>query len=235
MGTTSENRVSQRYTIENSKICFVDFEGLGKCCLHNLSYGGFGIDTADLPSDFSKEALNQKYNIKLGLFGEQTTGQAMMVFRSDKSTGFAFVHENADMLIYLSRVLDRMRVGSTLEMVPANLRKDVYRGEEWMCLHGDGPTDLRIQNEGAKIKEAILSFRSGEDYFDLLFKGNHIEMRRNVDTTGVAARMTTDRNLDAGTVRQALSILIGLNQTEAVEQSEKLLNIALESMPSLHF
>lgn len=185
----------------------------------NLSYGGLGIElldsdlrcapTRDLSIDFV--ALGFKTTFKVDIVRVVSEG------RKRPFVGMAFCHESPDILIFLRILIDGMRYGSSMAVIPPEVRKTHLQGPEWRCLRGDGPCDLTIRTEGAKVGAAIFTFPYQGSYAEVSYTDGQLATREAV--TNINARdhrpsqlMQTTSRIDLDTLRRAAWILASIPQ-----------------------
>lgn len=225
LAAKQEQRVAHRYSIADSRICSISIDGAEPEVIGNLSYGGFSM-----LSPKQSVARNERLPFKGTFLGLDFKGEVLKVYQGVTSEGFSFCHDSAALLVFFNRYLEKMRLGSTLTKVPDHLLKDRFKEGGWLCFHGDGPSDLRIKAENEVIREAIVSFRVGEDYFDVLCQDGIFTTRMSLDKQGVAARMSKTKEVDVDILRQAICILCGLTSGTAVPEANTLLSLAVSKV-----
>ncbi len=141
------------------------------------------------------------------------------VVKRDESlfVGFHFKHESPDSLVFLREMIEPMRCGKSLNSLSEDMRNDRYKGADWTCLRGDGPTDLILKRVvgGGDLEEALMTFRIQESYFELSFKGGKLKTGKSLNaasnwsanTLTVGAQMGSTTDLDKALLRQAVCIL----------------------------
>lgn len=128
-----------------------------------------------------------------------------------------------------------MRLGSTLTAISGDMLKAPYNQPGWVCLRGDGPTDLVVATESdGALKEALMTFRQGEQYKEISFKENILKTARSIDSAGHSAtRMAQTDTIDPQTLKIALFLLAGITSQKTKKLSDQFGQLIHQHLPNV--
>ncbi len=240
-----DNRVHSRYMIQGDGVAqiFIENGGQGNIpkmgLVRDLSYGGMAVrfDTDGRPLELGNEVkgrmkvLDQEIMVKFSAV--RTVGQSARTL----FVGCVFLHEAPDTLVFLREVIEPLRCGKSLVNLGQDMRNEKYRGEEWVCLRGDGPTDLLLRSkpESLELEEALLTFRNQDSYREVSFNGGRLKTGRSAGSAGDSqpsspgAQMANTAHLDKASLRHAAFVLAGA-PTAVKKQIEPLLKLILQAL-----
>jgi hypothetical protein len=213
----SERRVSQRYGLNHEMASgHAVFEKSIALPMMDISYGGFSV-ALDKPEHESLcETLPKTSEVEVIILGVATTGRAVRVFESKQRLGYAFCHDTASVLIFLRRFIEFMRLGEHLGVVERGLLKPPYDSSDWICLRGDGPTDVLIHKSKTSahtVDEAVVTFREKDSYRTLEFRNGKFMTSVSSDATGgFAGRSSQETSANEDILRKSACILMGYLQ-----------------------
>lgn len=209
-----DGRLHVRYPLPETLKAELWFENGSVARVKNISYGGLGVELNEksvsdqLPRDEVTEfvALGRKIRFKVQLLRWlETTEKTVFI-------GMAFCHDSPEVLQFLRSVIDGLRFGSSLKLVPDTIRKDSYKGPNWHCFRGEGPCDLLLRTDGEKIAHALLTFPWNGTYSEITLANDRISTGELVSDSGLAdhrpsPQMQTSRQLNHETLGRAAWIL----------------------------
>jgi hypothetical protein len=216
MGQQNKNpenlRAHPRYITETFDSVRVFLSDSKAYPIRDISYAGFSIG-----SSISRIA-NAEATIEV--LGKSIQVFVKLVHAGAHSAGFAFEHRGVETLIFLQPFIERLRVGSSLEVLAKDVLSDKYLGQEFINLRGDGPTDLvlKLKSPGStEIDSLLMTFRDSAEYYEFRFRGDQIHTGRQLDSTGISARMAETPKLDLSILRTAAATIMGV-QDQSVQQ-----------------
>jgi hypothetical protein len=173
---TKNGRLHVRYQLPETLKAELRFKDGSVAKVKNISYGGLGVELNEksnsdkLPRDELTEfvALGQKMTFKVSLLRWLVTNEKTVFI------GMAFCHDSHEGLHFLRLVIDGLRFGTSLSLLPDTIRKDTYKGTDWHCFRGEGPCDLLIRSNGEKITQALLTFPWNGSYSEIAMINDRI-------------------------------------------------------------
>jgi hypothetical protein len=223
METIKNQRSHPRFVFSQLSSARVLFENGVEGKIRDLSYSGMGLEFSS-PEDLAK--IGQAAPVNLHIFNYQTSAIINLVYAGNTIGGFCFQHRDPNVLLFLRQILEFCRCGSTMVELGKSLVQDRYKGEDFVVLRGDGPTDLILQKGGDVFKTALLTFLDGKSYFHLRIDGNKIHTGRSIDqgTSGsVSAQMQEHTKPDKEVLKKAIYILLGCEELPETAAMVKLL------------
>ena len=214
-----DGRLHARYVVNGDGIAALQLENGMTGTIKDISYGGMAVRFAaagQVPDQTLPKILKGTF-ILLDQRVECVLSPIRVVSQDSRVVfvGFSLHHERPETLVFLREFIEPLRCGKSLAPVAAEMRNERYRGAEWSCFRGDGPTDLilRASADGATVEEALLTFRVMDSYCDLTFKGGRLKTGRMLDkdpsgTLSVGGRMASTVQMDRGILRQSIYILM---------------------------
>lgn len=213
----SERRVSQRYALtRESTSGHAIFEKSIALPLQDISYGGFSVAIDKPEHESLLETLPRTSDVEIVMLGVGTVGRAIRVFESKQRLGYAFCHDTASVLIFLRRFIEFMRLGEHLLPVDKAVLKPPYDSADWLCLRGDGPTDIVMrQSKTVKrtIEEAVIKYRERESYRTTEFRNGKVFTQILSDgTNNAASGGGQETSLNEDILRKSICLLLGYQQ-----------------------
>lgn len=209
-----DGRLHVRYPLPEALKAELWFENGLVARVKNISYGGLGVELNDksvsdrLPRDEVTEfvALGKKIIFKVRLVRWLETSEKTVFI------GMAFCYDSPEVLRFLRLVIDGLRLGSSLRLVPDTIRKDCYQGPNWHCFRGEGPSDLLLRTDGEQIAHALLTFPCNGSYSEITLVNDRILTGELVSNSPLAdhrpsPQMQTSRQLNQETLGRAAWIL----------------------------
>lgn len=208
-----EMRSFNRYILENANFSAIvtDRDPIE---LMSLSYGGLSLagepqNLRDVYKDVELRILDQRCTVTLN----RVHGQKAF-------SGYQFVHDKPDSLLFLRNVLEGFRIGRSLSPINSEMLKQQVTADHKICLRGDGPTDIVLVFKNSSYQEldkAILTSMNEGQYFHCEFRAGEIFTGGAIDSTGVSVRMANHETPDKGIVRRTIYILSGMKSFEQQE------------------
>ena len=185
----------------------------------NISFDGFAIYIAE--ADRSK--LFHSGHVGLHFLGEETTLYASQVYVGESVSGYKFTHENSGNLIFLRELIDYLKMGTSLQILTVEKLQESFRSPDWICLRGEGPSDLQIQvGKSGEIEKCRLMFRIGDEYYQLQYKDKKLQM----DSTKQAALTPAPV-----VIRHGLSLMLGIQQPHVVRVLRPVFEAGIRQFP----
>lgn len=215
-----DGRLHARYVIHGEGIALLKLDDGLTGFVKDISYGGMAVrfvaeGNATLPSVLPPVVtgtfilLDRQIRCKLSPVRVVSQNSKVLF------VGLSLRHESPETLIFLRDLIEPLRCGRSLAVLTREMRNEKYRGEEWSCLRGDGPTDLLLKTtpDGAGLAEALLTFRVNEQYAELSFKADKMSTGRSLEDEGggmlaLGSRMATTSEVDKAVLRHAVYILM---------------------------
>jgi hypothetical protein len=195
--------------------------------VRDLSYGGLAVrfDLKEQTVNFAANgALPAELKGDLTILDQSIACRLAPVRTFNKGTmllaGFSMYHDSPETLVFLREMIEPWRWSLTLAPLAASMRHERYKGDEWSCLRGDGPTDVVLkQGRGGQPVEAHLTFRAASGYAELTFKDGQISTSLSIDDhsydpMSATTRMATTQEADRLVLRQAFYILLNLPERD---------------------
>jgi hypothetical protein len=208
-----DGRLHARYVVHGDGIATLKLDNGLSGIVKDISYGGmavrFGQETQalqeGLPSSLRGTLHLLDQSVKCRLSPVRVVSQNSKVL----FVGFSLHHEGPETLVFLRDFIEPLRCGRSMAALPTDLRQDRYRGPEWSCYRGEGPTDLLVKSlRDDEIEEGLLTFRINEAYCEITYKNGVLKTGRNIDREGVAVRMGSNIEANPQILRSAIYILM---------------------------
>jgi hypothetical protein len=181
----------------------------------DLSYGGFAVRFDVTPDD--QRILSGELSAELTILGRKIACKVtpVRVVKQHASifAGFCVVHETADTLVFLREFIEPLRCGKSLMAISEAVRNERFKGQEWTCLRGEGPTDLILRRgEDSHMAEAMLTFKTPTSYGELTYRNGILRTGRVIKTVennvqSMGAQIASTDEPDPELLRQAICIL----------------------------
>jgi len=225
-----EKRAHIRFPLGIPAALYIDFGDGNLVPVKDVSYGGFVAEISEVPNQCRLPGGMQAKIFALSGYVTVTIGY---VYSRGAATAFRFHHDTPDALLFLREPLESMRLGSTLTPISGDMLKAPYNQAGWMCLRGDGPTDL-VMSADAKglLTEVLMTYRQGEVYKEISLKGGIIKTSRSIDTAGYSAsRMAQTDEVDPQSLKTALYILSGISDKATRKLSDQIIRMIVKLLP----
>lgn len=234
-----DNRVHSRYVLRDDAIAHITLANGLTGVVRDMSYGGMALrfETNGVTPPLAQEVTGQ-----LRVLDREVSTRFCPVRIVSQNTQFLFIgctliHDSAETLIFLRDLIEPLRCGRSMTQVPEDMRNDKYRGAEWSCFRGDGPTDLllRAHPQSKALEEALLTFRVGDTYREVSFKGGRFKTGKSTqgssESNGYTAssQMANTHDLDKQVLRHAACVIIGMAATDR-SRIEPLLHLVLKAL-----
>lgn len=214
---TEDGRLHERFAVHGDGIAVLELENGIRGAIRDVSYGGMAVA---FPPDVELPPQTPEPNqVKLLILDRVCVCRAVMVRLLPKAhgiyVGVSLRHDSADSLIFLRDLIEPLRCGKSLTLVPTALRQERYRSAEWHVARGDGPTDLLLKapNKGS-IEDALMTFRSGDTYQELSMRDGQIKTGKTISKSDspqlLGSQMGSTSSIDRKVLHQALCILLGV-------------------------
>lgn len=215
-----DGRLHARYLISGEGVARIELEGGMTGVVKDISYGGMAA-RFELKDATAQARITDPVKARLHLL-DRSIECVMSLVRSVSTpgqqtlyAGFAIRHESADTLIFMRDLIEPLRCGKSLTALEPSMRHERYKGAEWSCLRGDGPTDLiiRLAKDSPSLQEALLTFRISDSYCEVSFRNNTLKTGKMVGSGNskmtVGGQMASTTEVDLTVLRQSICILLG--------------------------
>lgn len=198
-------RVHYRYDMQRKEDFCLVHKGTRYPFL-DLSYGGFALTKEDAEKLSSAEA-------ELHVFDEICPAKFHPVHSTEATTGYSFKHETPDLLLFLRKKIEFLRMGFSSTRMAKELLKEPYSSPEWNSYRGDGPCDIQIKNVTHGVEGLIIFLLNGP-YVQIKFKDNHITTGRSEITKSgqTHSKITESSDADPDLLKGAYLVLLGAYQ-----------------------
>lgn len=201
-----EERFHPRWNLEDFASMRLEFPKGQFLKLRDISYGGVSLAKPDLNAlAFSPKEIEGT----LYLFERRCPFKARVVHEDNQQIGFQFIHETADVLMFLRSFLEDVRSGSTAGVLHPDMLKESFQKSYTIAIRGDGPFDLYLDYRDGRLESALMTQRNGEVYHELRLNKNVLQTGRAQKEDGPAPRIHTDGQLDREVLQRALQTLAG--------------------------
>ena len=205
---TEELRNHYRYQPWHSEMITVTGSDGSKLKCFDISYGGIAIET---PTSIEPAKI-ERVTIKAA--GTTCNIPLKMAHTESDYTGYTFIHESGDSLLFLRGILEFMRCGSTLKRIPDEHLKQEKLDSKGIVWRGDGPSDLTSQDE-----KLSLTFRDGSMYLNLVYDGKSLKTAKTEApaTNGggyIRDKTTPDLSPNTDTLVKALFLLAAIQDKQ---------------------
>lgn len=210
-----EGRLHARYVLDADNVGSLRLDDGRTGTIKNISYGGFAVRFDLTPDD--NRPIDKQVGATLTLLDRQIRCQVMPVRvvkqHASVFAAFSIVHEAADSLVFLREFIEPFRFGKSLMSIGENVRNEKFRGQQWTCLRGDGPTDVIIRRgEDSHMAEAMMTFKTQDSYGELTFRSGILKTGRVIKKSenfvqSMGAQIASTEELDPQLLRQAICIL----------------------------
>ncbi len=212
----SDRRVNERFFFQQPGISLLRVGPSLSFKVLNLSYGGFAVAAPDQNAISFLEGMNGK-SVELEFLGSRIQARASFVNARGESCGFCFCHDDPKVLIFLRKFLEFMRRGASLVRIHQQNVQNKFADPSWVCLRGEGPTDLAIQNlDHVETLFFTSTFRDKMDYRQISWsKKNGVvaSAQADFDMRG-SPRMAPLSPKEFDAFRKCVCLLLGLSQVE---------------------
>jgi len=228
-----EARAYERYSLDDEDGIIRIENAQGKCSewrIDNLSYSGFGARV--ISPEVPPQSINDKFELALSIMGQSHPFSASKIHSKIRDgrlvfLGAQFHHQQPETLMFLRKFLEPIRWGNSLSSIAPEHRHERYKGSDWECLRGDGPTDLTYLCQAAPsskgnefpdhalLKSALLTFPSGGNYTEIKWAHGILTMHissssKNLQSFQEGNAMEPMSHCDPEQLRTSLCILLGL-------------------------
>lgn len=194
----------------------------------DLSYGGFAVQCGE-EIKFSKTPIPAE----LKLIDKKITAKAFCTHQQSKVAGFCFQHEDPSVLLFLRECLEPIRYGGSIDQIDPAYVNDRLKSPPWKCFRGEGPTDLLVNSvENGALKQALLTFRRNDKYWEVSIKNNKVVTRVSIDSVGVGARVAETNELNKEAIRFAVCTLLGIQDTQILRSTAKFFESLVKELKS---
>jgi len=226
----AEKRLHPRYNFSVLGYGDAVFAGAPPGKIFDLSYSGFGVQFAN---DSDAAEAPKDVNLAITFLGDTAPARASKVYARHNLCGYFFQHQDPTTLIFLRRILEFCRFGSSLVELEKKVVHDRYATDAWLVLRGDGPSDVVLEREKDRLRGALITFLDGKDYCQLRFTEGCITTGRSIGKSdagihGVGEQMRESLEVDLEVLRKALYILAGCNLKPVRELCQPLLAESLK-------
>ena len=160
-------------------------------------------------------------SVDLKVFRTSIPAQIVSIEKRKHGCGVLFSGSDDEFIVGVSKVIGLLKLGSTCLEVSQNgdkgpsFTQDLNR-KRYM---GDGPTDLVIDRDSnsQSIIFSMITIRVGQTYGSVIFDKGIIITKKNIDSTGVGARMAQTPQVDQELVQIAAVICSGMKFSDASE------------------
>ncbi len=193
----ADSRKHSRFSVCYKNAAYLMTESGVRLDIANISFEGVGVYFERGEQD----KLISSGKVRFHFLGIETDAFIQQAYLGAPIAGYRLVHAESGTLIFVGDIIDILKKGASLELLKKDILQHHLRNEEWIALRGEGPTDLRIKvDRNEQVVHCALTFRIGEDYYELLFDGITLQVR----PTGRGAPMSDS------VTRYALGILLGI-------------------------
>lgn len=211
-----DGRLHARFGLEAEGLASLRLEGLGLTgVLKDVSYGGFGVRFDVTPGD--QRALEGEHQATLVILDREirckVTPIRVVKQHAAIFAGLCVIHETPATLTFLRDFIEPMRCGRSLLSIQEDIRSERFRGQEWTCLRGEGPTDLILRRGAdALMEEAILTFKTIDAYAELTYRNGILRTGKELKAVvgsiqSMGSQMASTDRVDLRVLRQAIAIL----------------------------
>lgn len=168
-----DSRRHERFSICYPDLVFVVTSRDDWLSVANISFEGFAI----FLKGRDREKLFASGHVRIHLLGEETKVFASQAYTDETIAGYKFLHEGTASVIFLRGIIDYLKMGASLQFISKEMLREELRHLDWICLRGEGPSDLQIKvNEKKEAEQLFLNFRIDENYFQINFKNGAIKI-----------------------------------------------------------
>ena len=176
----------------------------------NISYGGFASES----QSGTQEDKPRGQKAEVIFMGDKCSALIHRVYQSTHHTGYRFEHRDSTTLVFLRDILEHLRLGSTLHILRKEFLKNEYHSDDWVCMRGEGPTDLFIRtNEDSVAGFIVLTFRVGEQYNIFRLENNQYSVSRQDSSD---SQINFPKDPDPAILRQVLCIFLGIKDPAVI-------------------
>jgi hypothetical protein len=228
-------RSHERHTLADPQIAHLEFSPELQGTIKNLSYGGISVEfpreRANLLQEFFSDT-DATFQASLMLAHKNLRTKLSLVRLIGRKAAFTFVHDSAEILVFLREALEPMRIGTTMKPIHG------FKGEEWkdmrFTLRGDAHSELDIMiNSNGELMYSRLTFTNQGYIFEVTFKDKKIHTGVAVVNFGSAAQTKNTKQLDLKLLRQSVFILMGFDNEVISDQKTELTNEIMQSLNAL--
>ncbi len=210
-----DGRLHARYVLYAENVGSLRLESGLTGIVKDVSYGGVAVRFDVTPDD--RRPIEGELGATLTLLDREIRCRIkpVRVVKQNASifAGFQIVHEKPDTLVFLRDFIEPFRCGKTLMSIQDHVRNERFKGQEWTCLRGDGPTDLILRRgEDSHMAEAMLTFKTMDGYGEVTFRNGLLRTGRTVKqkdnfVQSMGALIAQTDAPDAALLRHAICIL----------------------------
>jgi hypothetical protein len=193
-------RKTLRQELLDAGFCWITTSDGGNLSVKDLSYGGLAIKQS---SKTIEKLIKDKRSFKgsLHVLHKQHPCEIMPIYEHGEHLGCSFIHSNPDLLLFLRNILEFLRIGSTMELLPRHLMEEKYQSEGFEVYSGETGVDLIMRWEEDELDFLNLSFTESNVFSHIIFEDGSLKYRRfNQDDKALLS------------LEQGLFILIGFIQ-----------------------
>lgn len=232
----SELRMHARYSVNMAKLIEISLLPAGTpAYVCDLSYGGALVEFDQNGNTDVQHMLDHYFDIKIKHLGRSCKGRAKVVhMQSDrKRIGLSFEHTSVDLLVFLRGILEFMRLGASMIAINRSLTR-VNTGESDTLLYrGDAPTDLQYKRSNGAIVDLILSYRQGDELFELRYTPQNISASKSqYSENNSLKQQPTSIVPEEEIIRDAICVIIGFNAVNNDPTIDKLISELLTKFQS---
>ncbi len=207
----SEARSFQRFDIGNPRLAYAVLTSTGvKAAMADLSYGGIGLRLRD-DAEVSWGGLPKRDVVTLEILGQRMDLPVSRAFASGALAGYKFHHKNPEGLEWLRQVLENVQRGASLRIENESDLDDRFVSGEWSVMSSEEGTVFRFRRgrDGALEKVEIM-FEEGERHVQFLWSEGTCKTRQRMLRNEIGDRGIDTGRVEKPIVRQALAIMMGL-------------------------
>lgn len=217
-----DRRTHIRFLMAERPVIEVELQSGHRVAVKDIGYGGISFD---LSAPLKNSLEPQGANVTLHCFGRQAPAILNHVYSRGGTSAFVFQHTIPDTLMFLREPLESLRQGGTLEQLLPEMLKAPYNNAGWLCLRGDGPTDVWMKSDrSGRCEEALMCFRSGKTYLEVSLRSGVISTGFAIDRTdhmdenhrerAAPSLMSKDLKPDLPALRIAAATLMGVSDKQ---------------------
>ena len=188
--------------------------------IEDISYGGLCLNSKD-------KVKEGEY--KLHFLTESTKVTIQEAYITKSTSGFRFVHNDAELFTFLRPIIENIRKGSSTQIVKRQFCKEPYNGKEWTVLRGEGPIDIQIDSDKETVNYTTLL--DGQ-YKAVFLENSKLKTYKEVDKEGLSTRMANTSGLEKHEIIQIVAQIQGINQN--ISDLELLQSLKNELIKSLN-
>lgn len=168
--------------------------------VQDISYGGLRI---------SGQPININTETKLSFLRKEIRVSLEEVYTTELSSGYRFIHDDSELLIFLRPIIENIRKGNTAQIIQKEFCKEPYNTEEWVIIRAEGPIDIVMNIDKETISYTYLN---GKSYRNIKYNAGQIQVFSSIDEAGTSSRMKEAEKLTNDDIEYVVAQLQGINQ-----------------------